>query len=181
VTTLPSSFHDGISGCRRLHIKYLWIDSLCIFQSVDGSDKDWLHHATEMELIYMNCALNLTIVHASSSHDGTFVERNPDFWQDCYSWSLPSQRVMLCIFYASISVFHSKERIVNSKILMFDDFDNRRGFCQRLPFYLFPWFPIKVPKPLSSNRECIFHAFLQLRDDMGPLFDGPRIVPIQQP
>ncbi len=87
ISTLPRSFRDAISTCRYLSIEYLWIDSLCIVQSGDGSEEDWLTHATEMESIYLNCVLNLAIDHASSPHHGAFVERNPDFLQDCVIWS----------------------------------------------------------------------------------------------
>ncbi|CAG8953844.1 hypothetical protein HYFRA_00006736 [Hymenoscyphus fraxineus] len=84
---IPKSFRDAISTCRYLDIHYIWIDSLCIIQSGVGSSDDWMHHATEMDRIYSNCLVNLSIVHASNPNEGAFVERNPDFLQDCYLWS----------------------------------------------------------------------------------------------
>lgn len=87
VAEVPKSFRDAIYACRRLGIKYIWIDSLCIKQSGKGSETDWLHQAAEMEMIYLNCDLNLTIVHGSNPHDGAFMDRNPDFLQDCQIWA----------------------------------------------------------------------------------------------
>lgn len=52
ISTIPRSFREAILACRNLSIEYLWIDSLCIVQSGDGSEEDWLTHATEMQSIY---------------------------------------------------------------------------------------------------------------------------------
>ncbi|KAF2796006.1 HET-domain-containing protein, partial [Melanomma pulvis-pyrius CBS 109.77] len=56
---LPKSFVEAIQICRRLGVRYLWIDSLCILQSRPGSQEDRLVHAAKMDTIYANCELNL--------------------------------------------------------------------------------------------------------------------------
>jgi hypothetical protein len=76
---LPQSFTDAIITCRRLRIRYLWIDSLCILQSGPGSNEDWQFHVGAMNVIYANCVLNLSIAHASSPEQGAFVTRNPSY------------------------------------------------------------------------------------------------------
>jgi hypothetical protein len=77
--SLPRSFADAIVACRRLHIRYLWIDSLCILQSGPGSEEDWQNHVRDMHVIYANCVLDLVIAHAANPEEGAFVTRNPLF------------------------------------------------------------------------------------------------------
>jgi hypothetical protein len=77
--SLPRSFANAIVVCRRLRIRYLWIDSLCILQSGPGSVVDWQHHVRDMHVIYANCVLDLVIAHATNPEEGAFVTRNPMF------------------------------------------------------------------------------------------------------
>ncbi|RFN45631.1 hypothetical protein FIE12Z_10133 [Fusarium flagelliforme] len=55
---LPQHYQDIISICRAMGIRYLWIDSLCIFQD---SDEDFRHEAGIMADIYENAFLTLSI------------------------------------------------------------------------------------------------------------------------
>lgn len=55
-TSLPRTFIDAIIFTRKLGLKYLWIDSLCIIQ--DDQD-DWRHEASLMANIYENAVLTL--------------------------------------------------------------------------------------------------------------------------
>ncbi|CAM1507251.1 Fc.00g068920.m01.CDS01 [Cosmosporella sp. VM-42] len=84
---LPASFRDAIVTCQRVGIPYLWIDSLCILQSGEESQKDWLLHSAEMYRVYQNCELNIAIDVSASPHEGAFRSRNPDFLQDCCVWT----------------------------------------------------------------------------------------------
>jgi hypothetical protein len=77
--SLPRSFEDAMITCRRLRIRFLWIDSLCILQSGPGSEEDWQYHVREMHVIYANCVLDIVIAHASNPDEGAFVTRNPAF------------------------------------------------------------------------------------------------------
>ncbi|KAK8174976.1 hypothetical protein IWX90DRAFT_373819, partial [Phyllosticta citrichinensis] len=77
VEKLPKSFQDALAICNELGIKYLWIDSLCIIQSNEEANEDWLEHARLMADIYKNCSLNIAIDRASNPYQGAFVERIP--------------------------------------------------------------------------------------------------------
>lgn len=55
---LPRDYQDIMSICRALPIRYLWIDSLCIFQD---SDDDFHSEAGTMAHIYQNAFLTLSI------------------------------------------------------------------------------------------------------------------------
>ncbi|RSM14948.1 hypothetical protein CEP52_000988 [Fusarium oligoseptatum] len=81
---LPASFRDAVITCRRLDIRYIWIDSLCIIQD---SHSDWLFHSEEMFKVYLNCELNIAIEASANAHEGAFRERDPTFLQDCYLWT----------------------------------------------------------------------------------------------
>ncbi|KAF2621251.1 HET-domain-containing protein [Macroventuria anomochaeta] len=77
ITELPKTFRDAILFCRNIGIRYLWIDSLCIIQSGDGSEVDWLQHVSLMPQIYRNAILNVSADWASSSQHGLFHIRTP--------------------------------------------------------------------------------------------------------
>lgn len=84
---VAASFRDAIITCRRLGIRYIWIDSLCILQSGEGSQEDWLLHSSEMHKVYQNCELNIAIHVAANPEEGAFRSRETDFLQDCYVWT----------------------------------------------------------------------------------------------
>ncbi|KAF2680845.1 HET-domain-containing protein, partial [Lentithecium fluviatile CBS 122367] len=75
---LPRTFQDAVELCKRLHIWYIWIDSLCIIQSGEGSSRDWLHHVTEMGQIYNFCIVNIAATHAEDAHAGLYAQRSPE-------------------------------------------------------------------------------------------------------
>ncbi|KAF4446333.1 HET-domain-containing protein, partial [Fusarium austroafricanum] len=56
VDTLPGCFKDAVYIARKLHIRYLWIDSLCILQD---SLQDWEREAMTMDRVYMNGICNI--------------------------------------------------------------------------------------------------------------------------
>jgi hypothetical protein len=72
--SLPQTFVDAIQITRKLGIRYLWIDSLCIIQ--DDED-DWTHEAALMDRVYMNGLLNISAAGAEESSQGCFFRRDP--------------------------------------------------------------------------------------------------------
>lgn len=75
VSRLSKSFQDGIVTTRRLGVRYLWIDSLCIIQD---SEKDWREQSASMAQIYSNSYCNIAAAHASNGTYGCFISREPD-------------------------------------------------------------------------------------------------------
>ena len=154
VAVIPKSFQDAIYACRRLGIKYLWIDSLCIKQSGKGSDIDWLYHTAEMEMIYLNCILNLAIVHGSNPHNGAFVDRNPEFLQDCQIWA-PRPALELDYISSSLKGIKPWQRF-RDKITNL--WGGSSTICRRLREHFTPeelrWCGIFVPSlDFSDSRE----------------------------
>jgi hypothetical protein len=69
--SLPKTLRDAVTVTRRLSIRYLWIDSICIIQD----DKaDWATEAQHMGDIYMNSTLTIA-AHAAEHADHGFLEQ----------------------------------------------------------------------------------------------------------
>ena len=71
--TLSKTFQDAIIICRELKVKYLWIDSLCIFQD---SPEDWRYEAAQMGQVYENSLCNIAATGASNAEEGCFRDRD---------------------------------------------------------------------------------------------------------
>ena len=71
---LPKTFRNAIALVRDMGFRFLWIDSLCIFQD---SVEDWQKQAYSMGQIYKRCALSLAATSATDCNGGLFFERDP--------------------------------------------------------------------------------------------------------
>ena len=80
ISELPRTFADATTIVRSLHIRYLWVDSLCIFQD---SEDDWRREATKMCDVYSNGAINIAASGAGNSAEGCFSDRNPSSTAPC--------------------------------------------------------------------------------------------------
>jgi hypothetical protein len=96
---LSQIFKDAINIVRRLGLKYIWFDSLCIIQ---GDKQDWQREAAMKGYVYGNEFLNIS----ADPDQGCFMTRNPArvqllgvdspepqdglriFLQAMYSWDL---------------------------------------------------------------------------------------------
>lgn len=76
IDELPQNFRDAIQICRWLKLPYIWIDSLCILQSGNGSQADWEHHVKIMELVYSNSAVCISTAAAASAKEGCLKQRD---------------------------------------------------------------------------------------------------------
>ncbi|KAF2730306.1 HET-domain-containing protein, partial [Polyplosphaeria fusca] len=66
---LPKTFQQAVDVARGLHIRYLWIDSLCILQD---SDSHWRSQSARMGAIYEEAFLRLAASWARHSAEGLF-------------------------------------------------------------------------------------------------------------
>jgi hypothetical protein len=71
---LTKTFQEAVTFTRKLGIRYLWIDSLCIVQ--DDVD-DWAREAGKMASIYENATLTLAAAASANSHAGLFRGTGP--------------------------------------------------------------------------------------------------------
>ncbi|XTI82127.1 HET-domain-containing protein [Cenococcum geophilum] len=67
---LPATFRDAIEFTRRLGLRYLWIDSICIIQ--DSSD-DWIEQSALMADIYGRAYVTLCATSSASDDNGCFL------------------------------------------------------------------------------------------------------------
>ena len=68
---LPNTFRDAILVTRKLGIRYLWIDSLCILQ---GDKTDWETESGRMADVYSNAYINLAASSSRDSRGGLFKQ-----------------------------------------------------------------------------------------------------------
>lgn len=71
---LPQNFQDAILTVRRLGLRFLWIDALCIIQD---DLVDWAREAARMNDVYGSAYLTIVATSASSSTDG-FLKRTQE-------------------------------------------------------------------------------------------------------
>lgn len=69
---MPRTLQDAVIVTRRLQVRYLWIDALCIIQ--DDKD-DWVREAARMGEIYMNSFCTIA-AHAAQHADHGFLRQS---------------------------------------------------------------------------------------------------------
>ena len=69
---LPETLRDAILVTRRLGVRYLWVDALCIVQD---DDNDWLLESSKMRAVYSNALFVISALDASHSDSGMFHDR----------------------------------------------------------------------------------------------------------
>ncbi|RKK88459.1 hypothetical protein BFJ69_g314 [Fusarium oxysporum] len=72
ISRLPKTFKEAITVARRLSIKYLWIDSLCIIQD---SPEDWARESLQMHQVYANSACTISATASEGPDEGLFRSR----------------------------------------------------------------------------------------------------------
>lgn len=77
LSQLPKTFQDAVRITRRLGIRYLWIDCLCIIQD---DVQDWEREAASMASIYRNSYLTIAASASSDSASGCFRVRDANFY-----------------------------------------------------------------------------------------------------
>ncbi|EXF75137.1 heterokaryon incompatibility protein [Colletotrichum fioriniae PJ7] len=80
--SLPQTFRDAVIITRKLGVKYLWIDSLCILQKNGreqdpDSKKDWDKESQLMENIFGSAYLTIAASCASNRFEGFLTPRPP--------------------------------------------------------------------------------------------------------
>ncbi|TID14083.1 heterokaryon incompatibility protein [Venturia nashicola] len=71
----PKNFQDAITITRKLRIRYIWIDSLCILQ---GDKHDWDVESARMADVYRNGYLTIAATSSADSTGGCFSTTRPD-------------------------------------------------------------------------------------------------------
>ena len=77
-STLPQTIQDAIIVTRKVGLRYLWVDALCIIQD---SDSDRNAEITMMDRIYQNAQLTIAAASAGRCWDGFLATRS---WRGDY-------------------------------------------------------------------------------------------------
>lgn len=80
LSDLPLTFKEACEVTRRLGIRYIWIDSLCISQDSKG---DWLHEAALMHKVYSHSYCTIAAAASADSSQGLFRHRPVHFLYPC--------------------------------------------------------------------------------------------------
>lgn len=99
---LPKTFKDAIELTKRLGIRYLWIDSLCIVQD---SSEDWLHESGRMANVYRFALVNIAATRAQDGEVGRFTERSLIEVEPCQ------------VDYSTASYFCQDENMTDSNVV----------------------------------------------------------------
>src|SRR5579871_1088250 len=78
--SLSQTFQNAITIIRKLDIRYIWIDSLCIVQD---DPEDWSIEASKMGSYYSNSLFNIAAVSSHDSKVGCFMPYEPDQITPC--------------------------------------------------------------------------------------------------
>jgi len=81
-TDLPKTFEDAVIMTRKLKVKYLWIDSLCILQKKDKyedpeSKEDWERESKLMEQVFSSAYFTIAASCAEHRSSGFLKSRTP--------------------------------------------------------------------------------------------------------
>ncbi|OTA65407.1 HET-domain-containing protein [Hypoxylon sp. EC38] len=87
---LPKTFQDAITVTRRIEIRYLWIDSLCIIQQ---DKEDWGVNAGKMETVFSSAYCTIAASSASSYLEG-FIHPRAD--RPCVKIKKDNRKMYLC-------------------------------------------------------------------------------------
>lgn len=72
---LPLTFQHAVSFARKLGVRWIWIDALCIIQD---SENDWLLESATMYEVYAHSYCNISATAAHDSSEGLFRTRDPN-------------------------------------------------------------------------------------------------------
>jgi hypothetical protein len=73
LTRLPKTLQDAIELTRKLNLRWLWVDSLCILQD---DPKDWSRESAKVCTIYENPYVTIVATATSNGNDGLKVVKS---------------------------------------------------------------------------------------------------------
>ncbi|KAF3011315.1 hypothetical protein E8E14_002980 [Neopestalotiopsis sp. 37M] len=106
---LPRTFRDAMTVTRKLGMRYIWIDSLCIIQD---DKQDWEYEAARMEQVFRGAYFTIAATSAKTSNDGFLTPRRPRSFLELIT--LNGQKVYVCRavdnFYEDVELGELNER-----------------------------------------------------------------------
>jgi hypothetical protein len=148
---LPKTFQDAIIITRRLGIRYLWIDALCIVQD---DNQGWETESANMANIYSNSYLTIAATSASDSHKGLFVDRwTSSVGQNGLKLSVDAHHITMSIHSPDESIFVRPRIHLAHK--RFSNLENAGDHAEDAPLLTRGW---AFQERLLPSRTLHFHA-----------------------
>jgi len=109
-SSLPKTIQDAIIITRKLGLRYLWVDALCILQGSDDFAKaDWARESSRMAEVYGNSFLTIAAASGTNIHSGILVKR-PDLYDLKLQLVSESRPDLNCVIYLG-----PEHRFINAK------------------------------------------------------------------
>lgn len=67
---IPRTIQESIDICKRLGIRYIWIDALCIIQGHNGNSSDWQNESARVSAYYHHAIVTIAAAWASRNDGG---------------------------------------------------------------------------------------------------------------
>ncbi|KAG7289276.1 hypothetical protein NEMBOFW57_005642 [Staphylotrichum longicolle] len=83
LTDLPRSFQNAILLFRKLGVRYIWVDSLCIIQD---DEADWQAQAAQIESIFSNSSVTIAVADDGGCTPGCFLSEPPNLPSRTVRW-----------------------------------------------------------------------------------------------
>ncbi|OCL01472.1 HET-domain-containing protein, partial [Glonium stellatum] len=129
LSNLPQTFQEAIYITKKLRIRYIWIDSLCIVQN---NEEDWLQEAALMGKVYERGLCNIAATASAEEIGAMFVERDPALnssilltiasqkhMQTCYCVTSRLWEKMVCQAQLNQRGWVLQERVLSSRTIHF--------------------------------------------------------------
>ncbi|KAH7115593.1 heterokaryon incompatibility protein-domain-containing protein, partial [Dactylonectria macrodidyma] len=117
LTLLSQTILDAVTVVRRLRLRYLWVDALCIIQGQDNTG-DWADELQKMGQIYNNAYLTIAATSASAASEGFLNHRNRGGIPIDFRARKSDQCEGIIFFRESITVDHSFTEDVHGSPLL---------------------------------------------------------------
>jgi hypothetical protein len=77
------SFQNAILLFRKLGIRYIWVDSLCIIQDCEA---DWQTQAAQIDYIFANSSITIAVADEGGCTPGCFLSEPPNLRSRLIRW-----------------------------------------------------------------------------------------------
>lgn len=96
-TDFPGTLRDAILVTRQLHIRYIWIDALCIFQDQERQESkdDWAREAGRMRDVYRGAEITIEAASASRGREGFLKERSSSKPYCALRWMIQNEQPLV--------------------------------------------------------------------------------------
>jgi hypothetical protein len=165
ISFLPKTFQDAMKITKRLGVRYLWIDCLCIIQD---DALDWERESTRMAKVYRNAYLTISASACTDSYSGCFPKRKNDSYVSpptlSLGYKIPREATGPNSY--TIDYKHTAQAGIKNRIHLFEEWLPGSSFYAPQPIYIGTFgkrFDPIAKEPLSSRGWTLQERLLSPR------------------